>query len=86
MALLAQLLIAGFFAGAHFSALGNRPDPNYQELIAQCRRETTQASVQRVYHDIHEVAATEAICGVRNLKVNKNKIVAFEMPVTIVNP
>jgi hypothetical protein len=64
----------------------NRPEPNYQELIGQCRRSTTQATVQRVYHETHNVAATEGICGVHDLQVNKGQVVTFEMPVTIVKP
>jgi hypothetical protein len=57
----------------------DRPNPNYQELIERCRRETTQTTVQRVYHDTQNVTATEAICGVRGLKVNKGKVLTFEM-------
>jgi outer membrane protein W len=63
-----------------------RESPNYEELIEQCRRETTQATLQRVYRETHNVTATEAICGVRDLKVNKGKVVTFEMPLTIVKP
>jgi hypothetical protein len=85
MGVLAQILAYGFFIVAHLRVV-NRPDPNYQELIAQCRRETTPATVQRVYHDLQDVAVTEAICGVRDLKVNKGKVARFEMPATIVKP
>jgi hypothetical protein len=66
--------------------LANRPDPNYEALIAQCRGEATRATVQRVYHDMQNVAATEAICGVRDLKLDKGTVVTFERPVTIVQP
>jgi hypothetical protein len=87
MDVLTQLLAYGFvFVATPLIVLLHRPNPNYQELIEQCRRETTQATVQRVYHDTHNATATEAICGVRDLKVNKGTVVTFEMPVTIVKP
>ena len=87
MAGLTQVLAYGFICVvAPLFLLLNRPNPNYQELIEQCRRETTQTTVQRVYHDVQDVTATEAICGVRDLKVNKGKVLTFEMPATIVKP
>ena len=87
MDVLTQIIAYGFvFVAAPLIVLLNRHSPNYEELIEQCRHETTQAAVQRVYHDTHSVPATEAICGVRSLKMNRGKVVTFEMPVTFVKP
>jgi hypothetical protein len=53
---------------------------DYQSLFDQCRgSETTATTLEHVYQELHNVPATEALCGVSALKVEKGKVVNFEL-------